>query len=106
MVTAGRIGDFALAPRFGRGQFPAMLPRHLVPLALGFAAFVMAEAASDIAHDEARPHAVTCTAGRIEIVSEPREDAACRFERFSNRSAAEQFARDRFGGAGAFCGCD
>ena len=83
-----------------------MLPRHLVPLALGFAAFVMAEAASDIAHDEARPYAVACTAGRISIVLAPGEIAACRFETFTERSAAERFARDHFGGVGGACGCD
>ena len=83
-----------------------MLPRHLVPLALGFAAFVMAEAASDIAHDEARPHAVACMNARITVETGLRVEAACRFESFAERAAALKFAIEQFGGVGAPCGCD
>jgi hypothetical protein len=106
MVSAGAVGVFALAQGRCSAQVPAMLPRHLVPLALGLAAFAVAEAASDITHESSRPHAVACVAARIAVQSGPRHDAACRYDSFETRDSAEQFARERLGGVGAPCGCD
>ena len=82
-----------------------MLPRHLIPLAMGLAAFVVAEAASEITHD-ALPHAVACVAGRVTIVTAPDGAGSCRYATFADRGEAELFAHDRFGSLGAPCGCD
>ena len=82
-----------------------MLPRHLIPLAIGLAAFIVAQAASEITQDVS-PHAVACVAGRVTIVSAPAGAGSCRYGTFAERGEAELFVRGRFGNLGAPCGCD
>ena len=87
-----------------------MLPRHFIPLALGLAAFAVAEAASEGPRAVPAEYAVSCAAGRIEIGGTSRAPqhgaASCVLDRFDDRAAAERFARDRVGGPGSACGCD
>jgi hypothetical protein len=54
---------------------------------------------------------VYCASGRVEVDSRDPEQmriargAVCQFGQFSTRSAAEDFARNNFGGIGASCSC-
>jgi len=92
-----------------------MLPRHLVPLAMGLIAFAVAQAASKSPREDMASFGVACAGGRIAIAATDEGDgpprsvrgrSACTLERFSDRAAAERYASETFGGRGRPCSCD
>ena len=86
-----------------------MLPRHLVPLAIGLVAFIVSEAATESPRNGARVQ-VRCAAGSIAVSARDAVDsssaaAACTLARFDDRAAAEAFIRRNFAEPGARCAC-